>query len=240
MKINDLTRRFAYTYDSNERMTEAVETVRDTKDRILDAAEGLFSRQGFAATSLRQITGEARVNLAAVNYHFQSKEALIVAVIQRKMGPINERRLALLDALESDLPEQAPELERVVWALFRPVFEARLLGVELGNFPRLMGRMFTEPGDWVQRVLGQALGGILERFGAAARRALPGLRQEDLGWGMLFSVGAMAHHLAGGEILRFLSRGQSNELDQEEALDRLVRFTSAGLRAMATGREMRA
>jgi hypothetical protein len=57
---------------------------------------------------------------------------------------------------------------------------------------------------------------------------------------MLFSVGAMAHYLAGGEILRFLSRGQSNELDQEEALDRLVRFTSAGLRAMVSGREMRA
>ena len=73
----------------------------NTKDRILDTAERLFARDGFEATSLRSITAEAGVNLAAINYHFQSKEALVQAVIGRRMGPMNDRRLALLDAYEA-------------------------------------------------------------------------------------------------------------------------------------------
>src|ERR1700730_14909847 len=71
-----------------------------TKDRILDAAERLLAKRQFDATSLRAITAEADVNLAAVNYHFQSKDALIRAVIKRRIGPVNVKRLAMLDAIE--------------------------------------------------------------------------------------------------------------------------------------------
>src|SRR5271166_6534149 len=83
-----------HTYDSIKRMIERP----DTKTRILDAAEKLFGEKGFDATSLRDITTEADVNLAAVNYHFQSKESLIEAVILRGAGPVNDRRLAMLEA----------------------------------------------------------------------------------------------------------------------------------------------
>src|SRR5258708_1763757 len=69
-----------------------------TKTRILDAAEKLFGMSGFEATSLRDITTEAQVNLAAVNYHFQSKESLIDAVIVRRLEPVNRRRMEMLDA----------------------------------------------------------------------------------------------------------------------------------------------
>ncbi|MCC6391972.1 MAG: helix-turn-helix transcriptional regulator, partial [Bryobacterales bacterium] len=72
-----------------------------TKDRILDAAELLFANHGFDATSLRMITAQASVNLAAVNYHFQSKEALLDATIARRAIPINRRRLELLASYES-------------------------------------------------------------------------------------------------------------------------------------------
>src|SRR5579863_6043083 len=81
------------TYDSYIRMNERL----DTKTRILDAAEKLFGEKGFDATSLRDITTEADVNLAAVNYHFQSKESLIEATIMRGAGPINQQRLAMLE-----------------------------------------------------------------------------------------------------------------------------------------------
>lgn len=218
-------------------MTQTVETARDTKDRILDAAESLFARQGFAATSLRQITAGAGVNLAAVNYHFQSKEALFVAVVKRKIEPINARRLVLLDGLESQLPDVVPSLEQVIRAFFRPVFEAQLLGVELGDFPKLLGRFYTEPGDWVARVLGGAFGEVLERFSRAFRRALPGLTGKDLAWGAHFMIGSMAHYLAAGEILKFMSRGQVDASDTEEAYERLVAYAAAGLQAMASARE---
>src|ERR1700732_4679792 len=92
-----------------------------TKDRILDAAERLFGENGVEATSLRAITAEAGVNLAAVNYHFQSKEALVQAVIGRRMGPWNAQRLALLDAYEAEAGEAAVPLEKIIDAFLRPV-----------------------------------------------------------------------------------------------------------------------
>ena len=70
----------------------------DTKERILDAAERLFGRHGIEQSSLRAITAEAGVNLAAVNYHFQSKEVLARAVFARRIGPVNRRRLEMLES----------------------------------------------------------------------------------------------------------------------------------------------
>src|SRR5215208_2869630 len=75
-------------------------TSADTKTRILDAAESLFMEHGFEATSLRQLTSAAAVNLAAVNYHFGSKEELFQAVLTRRLDPMNQERFALLDELE--------------------------------------------------------------------------------------------------------------------------------------------
>src|SRR3954471_3227822 len=74
----------------------------ETKLRILDTAERLFAESGFAATSLRQIISEAGVNLAAVHYHFGSKDELLDAVVTRKAAPVNEERLALLDGLPAE------------------------------------------------------------------------------------------------------------------------------------------
>ena len=70
----------------------------DTKTKILNAAEKLFGVNGFHGTSLRDITAEAQVNLAAVNYHFQSKESLMDALIERRIEPINSKRFQMLDA----------------------------------------------------------------------------------------------------------------------------------------------
>ena len=75
-----------------------IEVAVDTKTKILDAAEKLFGNKGFDATSLRDITAGADVNLAAVNYHFQTKESLIDAVIARRLEPVNRRRLEMLAA----------------------------------------------------------------------------------------------------------------------------------------------
>ena len=61
-------------------------TAGNTKDRILDVAETLFADNGFAATSLRDITREAGVNIAAVNYHFGSKDGLLGAVLERRIA----------------------------------------------------------------------------------------------------------------------------------------------------------
>ena len=97
-------------------MKTATSANRDTKIRILDAAESLFAEHGFAATSLRAITRHANVNLAAVHYHFGSKEGLVEAVFSRRLGPLNQERLELLDAVEA----RGGELEDVLRALIGP------------------------------------------------------------------------------------------------------------------------
>ena len=90
----------------------------DTKTRILDAAEKLFGQNGFDATSLRDITTEADVNLAAVNYHFQSKDSLIEAVIMRVAGPVNGKRLSMLEAAG-----KTAAVDQIIEAFVGPVLE---------------------------------------------------------------------------------------------------------------------
>jgi AcrR family transcriptional regulator len=75
-----------------------------TKDRILGAAEELFAQHGFAGTSLRQVTSQADVNIAAVNYHFGSKENLVNEVFRRRMDEMTGARLAQLSAPAANTP----------------------------------------------------------------------------------------------------------------------------------------
>src|ERR1044071_1067563 len=139
-----------------------------TKNRILDAAERLFAEHGFDATSLRDITAEAGVNLASANYHFRSKEALILAVFARRLGPLNTKRLEMLDRAEADAGDAAPCLTRVIEAMVRPVLEMR------GSpFLPLFGRVYASPGPFVRDVLGANMTEIARRFTQAFRRALP-------------------------------------------------------------------
>ena len=81
---------------------EASKNSPDTASRILDAAEALFMEHGFDGTSMRMITGQAGVNLAAINYHFGSKEGLFQGVFRRRLTDLNRRRVAELDALEAE------------------------------------------------------------------------------------------------------------------------------------------
>src|SRR5512135_2832638 len=116
-----------------------------TKERILDTAETLFMEHGFEATSLRAITAAAAVNLAAVNYHFGSKEELFQAVLTRRLDPMNQRRLALLDRFERDTAATPLSCERIIVALFIPALELAR-DPELGgkNFLRLLGRAYAD------------------------------------------------------------------------------------------------
>src|SRR5216684_352182 len=126
-----------HTYNSNSRMT-ATPSKSDTKQRILDSAERLFAENGFDSTSLRTIIADAQVNLAAIHYHLHSKEALLDAVILRRLEPINRRRLEMLDTCE-----QPASLEAIIEAFLGPAFRVAL-GRDGASFAKLMGRIFTE------------------------------------------------------------------------------------------------
>src|SRR5213593_2222540 len=95
-------------------------TSADTKTRILDAAEHLFMEHGFEATSLRSLTTAAGVNLAAVNYHFGSKEELFQAVLTRRLDPMNQERIDLLAAVEHEAGSRAATVEKILFAMLIP------------------------------------------------------------------------------------------------------------------------
>src|SRR5213594_4298055 len=99
---------------------------RDTRSRILDVAEELFGEQGLDRVSIRDITRKAKVNLAAINYHFGSKEDLVVAVFERRVVPVNEARLAALDAVEQAAGKKSPKLEAILDAFIRPALQRSL------------------------------------------------------------------------------------------------------------------
>lgn len=206
----------------------------DTKTQILDAAERLFGEHGYAATSLRAITSAAQVNLAAVNYHFRSKDELVRAVIARRVGPINTRRIALLDAAEKRAGRGAVSLEEILDAFARPLLEAVAQSgdarVQLGA---LLGRAYFEPGG-MARFFEKHIRETAVRFLAAFRRALPALPAADLFWRVHLMVGGMAHTLASGPLLEAISGGLCDLHDTEEAVRQMTAFYAAGLRAAAS------
>ncbi len=207
---------------------------RDTKDRILDAAEHLFADHGFAATSLRQITAEAEVNLAAVNYHFKSKEALLSAVIERTLAPINRRRLELLEELEARSGGAKLDLEAAVRAFVRPAFEARAANAaNMWNFPRLMARVMAEPGEWAAPVMLPALHEITNRFMPIFQRAMDVENRTTVLWGAQFSIGSMTRCLIAPEFIHTITGETMPAESMEQILDRLVCFIVGGMQALA-------
>ncbi len=206
-------------------------TAEDTRERILDTAERLFAQHGIEATSLRAITAEAGVNLAAVHYYFGSKEALVRAVFGRRLGPVNQERMKLLDECEARAGSNPPSLKGIVEALIAPPLRLRGNPAQGGeNFCMLMGQLFSESSKWRQVIFAE-FGETMSRFPAALKRALPHLPEKELFWKLHFLIGAMAHTLRASGLLVHLSRGQCDPDDVEGTLRRLTAFLVAGLQA---------
>ena len=201
-----------------------------TKDRLLDAAEELFSDRGIDATSLRAVTSAAGVNLASVNYHFESKDGLVRSVFLRRLEPLNNERLELLDALEITAAGTAIELEAILDAWVLPALRMGQ-SPEGKRFKRLLGRIYSEPGDSLQTLLRELFGEILQRFSAAIGRTLPELSAEELMWRVHFMLGAMIHTVADQPSIRAFSGGLCDPSDIEGVRRRLIDFVAAGLRS---------
>ncbi|HHL72341.1 MAG TPA: TetR/AcrR family transcriptional regulator, partial [Bacteroidetes bacterium] len=147
--------------------------MKDTKTRILNAAEKLFSEQGIGATSLRSITAEAGVNLASIHYHFGSRENLILRVFERRLGPINAERLNLLNEFGQRAGNSAIPLEKIIEAFIRPpLFCEDAIDDLPASFVQLIGRMHSEPKE-TQHLLMSLFGDVITSFIAELKKALP-------------------------------------------------------------------
>jgi AcrR family transcriptional regulator len=208
----------------------------DTRERILDAAERLFMAHGYEGTSMRQITGEAAVNLAAVNYHFGSKESLMQEVFRRRLDWLNEERLRVLDEMERVAAGKPLKPSQIVDGFFgtllRLADDERRGGIV---FLRLLGRTHTEPSEFIRAFLADEYAGVMERYKQALFRALPDVPRAEIVWRFHFMLGATSYAIAGTDALRLVADWKIEDPDTVDRNDRLVprlmSFLLGGLRA---------
>lgn len=206
----------------------------ETVDRILDAAELLFAEKGFAETSLRMITSKANVNLAAVNYHFGSKNALIQAVFSRFFNP-------LIKLMEQGLRElgwaegQSPALE--LDDIFR-LYTRSLLRVPTSHkngvsiFMRLMGLGYTQSQGHLRKYLETEYEQTFQLFMRLIKSCTPELTTEERFWRIQFTLGATAFTMSSiQQLTEILENSKDAQANPERVVDFLVPVLVAGLKA---------
>ena len=194
----------------------------DTKQKILNTAQRLIGDQGYSGTSLRHIIAEAGVNLAAVHYHFGSKEELLDELVARKAGPVNEERMRRLDRL-SEPGNPPPNVTHVLEAFFQPMAEA---ADRDPAFVRLMGRVIAE--GLMAEIVQKHFQTVSRKFLTALRQAVPHISEDEFLWRAHFMLGAMAHTMCGQPDTT--GKGGSAESFRER-IERLIAFLDGGFHA---------
>ncbi|REL29994.1 TetR/AcrR family transcriptional regulator [Thalassotalea euphylliae] len=201
-----------------------------TKNKILDAAEELFAIKGFNGTSLREITSQAEVNLAAVNYHFGSKKELIKAVISRYM---NELAPKLEKALVDVYDQEAPTLHQVFSAFVQPLLslnELRENGTSI--FLQLLGRGYTDSQGFLRWFLTTQYPNVIERFVQAVQRAYPDLTAEQMFWRLHFTMGTIVFTMSSSDALLDIAKNDfSKNLGVEDLIQQVIPYVASGVAA---------
>lgn len=197
----------------------------NTKDRILGAAESLFAQQGFAGTSLREVTSRADVNIAAVNYHFGSKENLINEVFRRRLDELSDRRLSALQTAR----EQSPgDLQEVLAAFIEPALALSLDRQGGSAFVRVLARAYAEKDERLRQFVSEHYGHVMREFSKAVAACLPDMPRETLAWRLDFVAGALTYAMADFGHNKRMNGGNDQQHCQRAARE-LVRFAAAGL-----------
>lgn len=203
-------------------------TTIDTKEQIISVAERLFAERGFAGTTLRNVIGEADVNLAAVHYHFGSKEELFRAVVERFARPIVEQELALLKQLQAG--GRVPTVEAILTAVLKPCLEFLAQDKELLLVhAQFMGRCWTEPEPLKSIVEGE-FAASMEAFLDVLQRALPDRSRSQLSWKFDLVIAALIRvQSEAGQPLALIQSTDPEAI--QSAIEQLVKFLSPGMRS---------
>lgn len=195
-----------------------------TRERILATAGAVFARQGLAAP-LRAVTAAAGVNLAAVNYHFGSKDALVQEVVRRRLDQLAGHRQRALAAVQA---RPGHTLEDVLQAFIAPALDELPAGN--GAFLRVLARAWAEDDTHLRRVLSRHFGAGMRAFVDAISALLPALPRAELLWRLDLLAGALTYAMAGSGMIQ---RPPTVAPDSHRAVtvQQLVRFGAAGLRA---------
>lgn len=205
----------------------------DTVERILDAAEQLFAEKGFAETSLRLITSKAGVNLAAVNYHFGSKKALIQAVFVRFLNPFVSSLEQELDRHQQQGGDMQLTLEQLLEMLVKQALTVKpRSGNDLAIFMRLLGLAFSQSQGHLRKYLAEVYGKVFQRYMQLVFAAAPQLPPTELFWRVHFMLGSAAFTMSSMKALRAIAEAEFGvQTGIDQVLKLMVPFLAAGMRA---------
>jgi len=204
------------------------------REPILDAAEALFSQNGFRAVSMREIAQASGANLGSISYHFGSKDGLLRAIYERHSGPMNRRRADLLKEAQR-IRDADDRLSAIVRAFILPSL-SDTAGDEGGGarFARLRAIVMAEQHEEAQKIIAEAFNPINLAFIEALQACLPHLPRGDVVWRTHFLLGAVNYTLINPGRVTRLSAGQADGRDTEQALSQIVAAAVAAFRAPVT------
>ncbi|QBY03041.1 MULTISPECIES: TetR/AcrR family transcriptional regulator [unclassified Thalassotalea] len=206
----------------------------DTKTKILNAAEILFADKGFTSTSLREITSEAEVNLAAVNYHFGSKKELIKALMKRYLDELNPPLVASLNAVNQQTPK--PSLNDVFEAFVEPLLslnEFRENGTSI--FLQLLGRSYIDSQGFLRWFITTNYPHIIDNFVIAVEKAYPELTREEIFWRLHFTMGTVVFTMSSSAALIDIADNDfGNKVDVAGVIKRIIPYVASGVGAPIT------
>lgn len=202
---------------------------KDTVGRILDAAEALFSEKGFSETSLRNITTKAGVNLAAVNYHFGSKKALIQAVFARYLTPFSKELAVQLQSHD----DEASSISKLLRLLLITLSKAGLdTPDKFGVFMRLLGLAYTQGQGHLRKFLQAEYGEVFALYMSEVNRITPTLNDEQRFWRIHFMLGSAVFTMSSVDSLMAMAdHDLKTETDIKDVVNQLLPFLASGLMA---------
>ena len=200
-----------------------------TRTRILRAAEKIFARSGFRAMTLREVTEEAEVNLAAVNYHFGSKTNLMRSLLRERFAPINQQRLQILEErIAAHAPDAVP-LEEIYDALFRPLFTGvESAPVNDNTLMQIIGRALTEPADFMRGMHKELFAELSLRFMREIHRSCAHLSETDVQYRFFLSISTMIGTVIEQVRLETISGGKLDGNNLDKILQEMTAFVVAG------------
>ena len=220
------------------------EPQRDTRERLLDAAEGLFAENGFASVSIRDIAATADVNIAAVNYHFQSKDNLYHEVLRRVMKAKSDRYTRALQASSAASPDS---LESAIGTFFRTHFEDTLKHQSGRNFLKLLVRELHDGNRLASIELESLVRPMWDELGRSLAQAEPRLTADQIAWAIGSIHGQLVHFTmrwhqfhktpdteGASQFIRSVFPALAADVDTyiDRAVAHITRFTLAGIRAL--------
>lgn len=202
----------------------------ETKNKILNAAEELFSLHGFYGTSLRDISALSGVRMSLCYYHFGSKEDVLQAVVDRRADAHQQALLEPLNAYKEQFGDQPIPVDALIEAYARPIMERHLsCGNGWRNYTRLMAHLYSESAHLEPKVQIHKYDPVIKQFFAEFRRSMPHANEPELHWAIYFLRSSVINMLLDTQLVDDQSAGLCDSGDLAQVITRLKSFFSKGL-----------